>query len=97
MQQIHKILIDGNFINSTTAFHNLMKEALVLPDYYGMNADALWDCLTEALLSDWQIDISWTSYAASQTSMGSDAELLKKTLLDAESEYPTNLRVTVAN
>ncbi len=27
--------------------HNYLMEALALPDYYGKNLDALYDCLTE--------------------------------------------------
>jgi ribonuclease inhibitor len=28
------------------AAHNYLKRKLALPDYYGENLDALWDCLT---------------------------------------------------
>ena len=36
---------DGNLIKKE--WHDYLKEALNLPDYYGKNLDALYDCLTE--------------------------------------------------
>ena len=37
--------IDGKLIKSQG--HDYLKEVLNLPDYYGKNLDALYDCLTE--------------------------------------------------
>lgn len=37
--------LDGNLINKEG--HDYLMEALNLPDYYGKNLDALYDCLTE--------------------------------------------------
>ena len=37
--------IDGNLIKR--AGHDYLKEVLNLPDYYGKNLDALYDCLCE--------------------------------------------------
>ena len=37
--------LDGNLIKKEG--HDYLKEALNLPDYYGKNLDALYDCLTE--------------------------------------------------
>lgn len=95
MQKTHRVQIDGKSVTSVTDFHEVVKRELQFPDYYGMNADALWDCLTESLISNWQIDISWKAYGSSLASMGEDAEILRKTLLDAQEEYPDNLRVTI--
>ena len=40
-----KMQLDGNMIKKEG--HDYLKEALNLPDYYGKNLDALFDCLTE--------------------------------------------------
>ena len=40
-----KMQLDGNLIKKEG--HDYLKEALNLPDYYGKNLDALYDCLTE--------------------------------------------------
>ena len=37
--------LDGNLIKERG--HDYLMEALSLPDYYGKNLDALYDCLTE--------------------------------------------------
>jgi RNAse (barnase) inhibitor barstar len=37
--------LDGKLINQRG--HDYLMEALDLPDYYGKNLDALYDCLTE--------------------------------------------------
>ena len=31
--------------------HSILQQGLDFPDYYGANLDALWDCLTDQLLS----------------------------------------------
>lgn len=41
------IMIDGSLYASPKDLHLALKRMLSLPDYYGMNADALNDCLSE--------------------------------------------------
>lgn len=41
------IMIDGSRYASRQELHLALKDMLSLPDYYGMNADALNDCLSE--------------------------------------------------
>ena len=41
------ILLDGSRYNCAHQLHSALKRLLDLPDYYGMNADALNDCLSE--------------------------------------------------
>jgi ribonuclease inhibitor len=43
MQEYH---LDGEQMTSKEAAHLHIKQALALPDYYGSNLDALWDCLS---------------------------------------------------
>jgi len=43
----HVYELDGNQMQTAHEAHIYLKQALELPDYYGMNADALFDCLTE--------------------------------------------------
>ena len=41
------IMIDGSSYATSRELHQALKRLLSLPDYYGMNADALNDCLSE--------------------------------------------------
>ena len=41
------IMIDGSKYASGRELHAALKRLLSLPDYYGMNADALNDCISE--------------------------------------------------
>ena len=40
-------LLDGSRYNRAHQLHSALKRLLDLPDYYGENLDALYDCLTE--------------------------------------------------
>ena len=44
---MHTIMIDGSMYASARELHLALKKMLSLPDYYGLNADALNDCLGE--------------------------------------------------
>lgn len=37
----------GGALRSPQELHQLLARRLRLPDYYGVNLDALWDCLSE--------------------------------------------------
>ena len=41
------ILIDASRYRTPLELHTALKSMLSLPDWYGMNADALYDCLSE--------------------------------------------------
>ena len=42
---MNTITLDFNGIKSYLALHQYFREVFSLPDYYGNNLDALWDCL----------------------------------------------------
>lgn len=42
-----EIVLDGLEIKSLEAVHDLFAQALDLPEWYGRNLDALFDCLTD--------------------------------------------------
>lgn len=41
------IILDATMLRERLPAHDYLKEVLALPDYYGRNLDALYDCLTE--------------------------------------------------
>jgi len=50
-----KIILDGEQLCNRENAHTYLQEMLELPEYYGKNLDALYDCLTE--LKDLYIEI----------------------------------------
>ena len=43
---MNRFILDFSGIKSLLAMHEYFKEVFNLPDYYGHNMDALWDCLS---------------------------------------------------
>ncbi len=41
------IVIDCSYVTGAQSLHDALQVALDLPDYYGKNLDALFDCLTD--------------------------------------------------
>ena len=44
---MHKIILDGQYLLEKETAHVYLQEKLELPEYYGKNLDALYDCLTD--------------------------------------------------
>ena len=44
---MRKIVLDIEKMRSLSMLHKYLHTALALPEYYGANLDALYDCLTE--------------------------------------------------
>lgn len=47
MESLDTIFLDGSRYESGKAVHRALRQMLHLPPYYGGNADALHDCLSE--------------------------------------------------
>ena len=84
------ILLDGRFFSDRARAHEILKDALALPSYYGANLDALFDCLSTC--ADTHIYVYFAS--ALRRSLGEYGDDLISTLLDAAGENDA-LRVTV--
>ena len=50
-------VLDFIDIKSLQGLHQYLKEVFSLPDYYGNNMDALWDCLTDMVGEPIHIEI----------------------------------------
>ena len=42
-----QVILDGSAITTRTQFHDAVAQQLQLPEWYGRNLDALYDCLGE--------------------------------------------------
>lgn len=48
---IYRYKVDFSDVKHFIEIHEVLKRDLDFPDYYGGNLDALWDCITDQLLS----------------------------------------------
>jgi ribonuclease inhibitor len=78
------VVLEGKDLKSKLKVHQLLKDKLELPDYYGENLDALWDCLTGWV--SLPLRIVWNDYEYSKNELGSFAEELLQLFLEAKEE-----------
>ena len=57
MLDTYKYKVDFSDVENFIEIHEVLKRELELPDYYGGNTDALWDCLTDMLGDPSHIEI----------------------------------------
>lgn len=67
------IFFDGEKFKSKETFHQIIKEKLNFPNYYGNNLDALNDCLLE--LYPLPVKIVWNNYNKSKEYLGSYCDI----------------------
>ena len=82
MVTVHRI--DCTKMTDRDTLHTYLKETLELPEYYGRNLDALFDCLTE-LDQPTRLEIS---HPHCLLPLGNYAEALMSTFQDAALENP---------
>lgn len=78
------VILDGKKMDNREQLHAALKEALELPDYYGNNLDALWDCLTGWV--EMPLTIRWVHFQESEKKLGEYSLLLLQLFQDAEKE-----------
>ncbi|WP_242221766.1 barstar family protein [Bacillus cereus group sp. BfR-BA-01380] len=81
---MEKIVLKGHEFISKEVLHKILKEKLDFPEYYGENADALWDCLTGWIALP--LTIEWECFEESKQFLGSYAELILETFQYAQKE-----------
>ncbi len=79
-----KIILNGNNIKTIDELHKELKIKLELPDYYGENLDALWDCLTGWI--DLPTTIVWGNYEECKKYLGEEAEKVLEIFYEAQEE-----------
>lgn len=78
------VVLEGKDLISKVKVHQVLKDKLELPDYYGENFDALWDCLTGWV--SLPLKIVWNDYKYSKNQLGDFAEKLLQLFMEAKDE-----------
>jgi len=76
------IIIDGTAFENRETFHKLLKLNMDLPQYYGNNLDALWDCLTGEITLP--LKIIWNDFDSSKITLGDYADKAAAVFIKAE-------------
>lgn len=76
-------ILDGENITDKEKLHDILAVSLGFPDWYGMNLDALYDCLTD-IREETEIEIR--GIPALEANLGRTARGLLKVLRDAAEE-----------
>ena len=79
---MNKIILDGKDFKTKEELHKVLKEELELPEYYGENLDALWDCLTGWI--DLPMEVVWINFKRSKKYLGDYAKSLLEIFDEAQ-------------
>ncbi|MDS0524723.1 barstar family protein [Clostridium sp. SHJSY1] len=90
---MNKIILDGTKYTNKSELHAALKEKFKLPDYYGKNLDALWDCLTGDI--SLPINIEWINFDYSKEFLGDYAVETLNILFKASLIHKHNFKITV--
>ena len=78
-------ILDGNSIKTKDALHDALSRSLSLPEWYGRNLDALYDCLTDLHENT---EILLLHAEALENSLGEYARQFQCVLNDAAADQP---------
>lgn len=81
---MNTVILDGEDFASSAELHQQLKVKLKLPDFYGGNLDALWDCLTGSV--ELPLELIWTNYRISEERLGNEAGRVRDLMLEAQAE-----------
>ncbi|WP_339784483.1 barstar family protein [Paenibacillus sp. FSL R7-0313] len=81
---MNTVILDGEDFASSAELHQQLKVKLKLPDFYGGNLDALWDCLTGTV--ELPLELRWTNYRISEERLGNAAGRVRDLMLEVQAE-----------
>ena len=83
---MRQIFLNGEELQSRDALHDILESALSLPEWYGRNLDALYDCLTGELSEETALTVR--NPEAMLSSLGGYGTVFLRMLREAEEENP---------
>lgn len=78
------VTINGEDFHTIAELHDTLQQKLELPDFYGKNLDALWDCLTGMI--ELPLQMEWLNYDVSRERLGDKADQVLSVLEEAQAE-----------
>ena len=82
MRDVKEYVIDLMGVETAESFHERIARELDLPEYYGRNLDALYDCLTDM----GEASVIFTNYLQADIAMTGYMDALRRMCQDAASE-----------
>ncbi|WP_052447547.1 barstar family protein [Clostridium polynesiense] len=86
------ICLNGEEFHTVSELHKVLKTKFALPDYYGENLDALWDCLTTDITLP--ISLCWVNFNKSRECLGNYAVSLLDLLIDVSNYHGDAFKFT---
>lgn len=71
------LYIDLSNVTSSAELHQLLKESLHFPDYYGENWNAFWDVITDVDFITLPDSITFVGYSFLEKKLSEEAKCLK--------------------
>lgn len=90
---MRKIMIDGRDFENIEVLHDVLKDKLDFPDYYGGNLDALWDCLTGWV--DLPLTLVLINFEFSKKFLGSYANDVLEVLQEAQEGLKDEFKIII--
>ena len=75
--------------------YGCIKTGLALPDFFGENRDALWDCLTGFI--GWPCEIRLSGLSSLHQQRRTELQEILDVFSDAEKEYPDKIHIVYVN
>ena len=95
MNSLNKVVIQGSKVTDKNILHQILKQELNLPNHYGENLDALWDCLTTDIKLP--LTIEWIGFQKSKELLGDYAENTLEIFNKAEKFTKGKLHIIINN
>lgn len=85
-----KYTVDFRQVKYYLEMHDVLRESLDFPEYYGRNWDAFWDCITDFFASDESVMIEILGLDVIERLFGDRAKMMIDIMKRAKHYYDSN-------
>ena len=94
MVAVKEVTIDFSGCKNWVKVHELIKNELELPEFYGCNLDALWDAITGLMYVPANIKIIFKPKTVAAQKLSDEIEKIIEVFKEAEEEY-NQIKLTI--